>query len=215
MGDDRRRNASDDTRCESHAGVQEAPAVLRLLAHTVVHGLGSAALHRELGHRVGDLLEEDGAEAGVEATDDALLLQETRGHARQAGTVGRVRDSADAASLQRAQEAVRNELGARGGAKVDSHAVVPGLLLTHRLGRLDLEDLNAAELEPALDEVADASGAKSRGERHRTLLGDDRPEAGSHALVVLLRLQLDARLHNINRAHGTMRDAAADAARQG
>ena len=45
------------------------------------HALGSFALHCELGHGVGNLLEEDGSEASVEAEDTVSLE-----HARCTGT---------------------------------------------------------------------------------------------------------------------------------
>ena len=58
---------------------------------------------------------------------------------------------ADARGLERAEEDVGDELGHGGGAEVDIGAVVPRTLLAHPGREVDLEELDAAELEPTLD----------------------------------------------------------------
>ena len=65
-----------------------------------------------------------------------------------------------------------------------------------------------------LDEVADGGRAKAGGKRHRALGLDDLAEAADQALVVRHRVQLHARLDDVDRAQGTVRDAAADATGQ-
>mmetsp|Transcript_19423 Transcript_19423/g.52854 ORF Transcript_19423/g.52854 Transcript_19423/m.52854 type:complete len:332 (+) Transcript_19423:175-1170(+) len=213
--DDGRGDARDDAGAQAHGGVEHAAALGGALPEVPVHGLGDAALHRELRHGVGDLLEEDRAEARVEAAEHALLLHEPRGHARERGGEAGVGDAADAAGLQGAQEAVRDKLGASGRPEVDGHAVVPRLLVSNGLHGLDLEELDAAKLEPALDEVANARGRQARGERHGALLLDHLAEAADQALVVLRGLQLDARLHDVDGADRAVGERAADAAREG
>mmetsp|Transcript_19424 Transcript_19424/g.52857 ORF Transcript_19424/g.52857 Transcript_19424/m.52857 type:complete len:332 (+) Transcript_19424:175-1170(+) len=213
--DDGGGHARHDAGAEGHAGVDEAAALLRGLVHALVHGLGHAALHGELRHGVRDLLEEDRAKAGVEAADDALLLHEPRRNAGEGRREGGVRDAPDAARLQGAEEAVGDELGAGGRPEVDGHAVVPRLLVSNGLHGLDLEELDAAKLEPALDEVANARGRQARGERHGALLLDHLAEAADQALVVLRGLQLDARLHDVDGADRAVGERAADAAREG
>lgn len=62
-----------------------------------------------------------------------------------------------------------------------------------------LEELVAAELEGALQEVAGEGGAKARQERAGALALDHLPEAADHALVVYLRLELDSGLDAVVR----------------
>ena len=57
-------------------------------------------------------------------------------------------DEADARGLERAQEDVGDEFGARGRTEVDHRLVLPRLLVTHRLSGVDLEELDTPELEP-------------------------------------------------------------------
>lgn len=84
-------------------------------------------LHGELGHRVGDLLEEDGQEPRVEAADNALGLQDLRERRQKSIRVGRVGNEADTSGLERAKENVRHELGGRRRGEVDRQSVFPGL----------------------------------------------------------------------------------------
>ena len=63
-----------------------------------------------------------------------------------------------------------------------------------------------------LDEVADGGRAKTGEQRSGALLSRDLAEAAQHAAVVLDRVQLDARLDDVDRRERTVRDGAADAA---
>mmetsp|Transcript_15135 Transcript_15135/g.23104 ORF Transcript_15135/g.23104 Transcript_15135/m.23104 type:complete len:347 (-) Transcript_15135:24-1064(-) len=211
VGDDGGDDTGNDTRAQRDTGVGDCTALRRRAAHAVVDGLGDTTLHGELSHRVRNLLEEDGSEARVEAAHNTFLLDEPGGDTRQAGGVGGVRDRSDAAGLQGAQEDICNELGTGRSSQVDGSSAVPGLLLAHGLHGLDLEELDTAELEPTLDEVADSGGTQTSGKGSDTLLGNDSPEATNHAGVVLDRVQLDSSLHDIDGADGAMGEAAADA----
>ena len=175
------------------------------------HELGSFALHCELGHGVGNLLEEDGSEASVEAEDTVSLE-----HARCTGTkaLGEcgVRHGADADGLEGAEENVGDELGAGRGSQVDEVAVVPGSLRTDLISKLDLEELKTAELEKALHEVAGSGGAEARGQHTHTFSGDNLPHAADEAISSSDAAELDAGLDNIDGAESTVSDAAADTA---
>ena len=63
-----------------------------------------------------------------------------------------------------------------------------------------------------LNEVADGGRAKTGEQRPGALLSRDLAEAAQHAAVVLDRVQLDARLDDVDRRERTVRDGAADAA---
>ena len=95
--------------------------------------------------------------------------------------------------------------------QVNRIAVVPGLLLADALRDVDLEEFDAAELEPALDEVALGRRAEARQEAVHALGLDDLAEASNKTLVVDVRLQLDLRLDDVHRHQTTVRDRAADA----
>merc|ERR1719273_923262 len=177
--------------------------------------LGGLALHRELGHGVGDLLAEDRHEAGVERADEALLGHHLRRAADHGVGVGRVGDQPDAARLVGTEENVRDELGHGAGREVDRVAVVPGFLFSHTLRDVDLEELDAAELEPALDEVALGRRAEAGQKAVHALGLDHLPKPTNEALIIDVRLQLDLRFDDVDGHEPTVRDRAADAARQG
>ena len=120
----------------------------------------------------------------------------------------------DARRLERAQEDVRNELGARGREEVDRGLVVPRSALSDRSRDVDLEELDTAKLEPALDKVAHDRGAEACGEGASTLLSNDRAEAANHAFVVLDRVELDPSLDDVNGAKRAVRHCAAEATRE-
>mmetsp|Transcript_7899 Transcript_7899/g.24972 ORF Transcript_7899/g.24972 Transcript_7899/m.24972 type:complete len:290 (-) Transcript_7899:134-1003(-) len=209
--DDGGGDAGDDARGERERDVPRRRRLLRRRVRRAVHGLGRTALHGELAHRVGDLLEEDWDEARVEAANETLLRRHPRRRAHHARRVRRVGDEADARRLERAEEDVRDELRHRRRGEVDRVAVVPRALRAEGLRKVDLEELNATKLEPPLNEIADKGGCEAGEKRARALLGDDLAEATDHALVVDVGLQLDARLHDVDRRERAVRDAAADA----
>jgi len=214
VGDNGRDDAGDGPGCQANPNVGSPAHLGWAAAQTAVHLFRGDTLHRKLGHRVWDLLEQHWAETRVEAAENTFILHQTRSNAAQAVGVGWVGHCANAARLQWAQEDICNEFGASRGTEVDGSAVVPGLLLTEGRGGLGLDQLDTAELEPALDEVADGGGAQTCGQRHGTLLSDHLSEAADHARVVLLWLELHAGLDNIDWADGAMREAAANTTRQ-
>mmetsp|Transcript_29709 Transcript_29709/g.73614 ORF Transcript_29709/g.73614 Transcript_29709/m.73614 type:complete len:401 (-) Transcript_29709:278-1480(-) len=197
--DDGGAHARHDTRRERHRDVLTLGHLRGGLAEGLVDLLRRHALHRELGHGVRHLLEQDGPEAAVERRHHALLRRHLAHGAEHAVGVRRVGHQADAGGLERAQEHVRDGLGDGGGAQVDGVAVVPRLLLRQVLGRLHLEELHASELEPALHEVPEGGGAQPREQRACALLRDGLLEPADHA-GVLGRVQLHARLHHVHRA---------------
>ena len=89
---------------------------------------------------------------------------------------------------------ISDELGARGGREVDTGAVLGGGLQAEEVDVRLLEELVAAELEGALEEVTGGRGAETGQERAGALLLDDLAEAADHALVVGGRVELDPRL---------------------
>lgn len=88
-------------------------------------------------------------------------------------------------------------------------------LLPHRASDVDLEELNTAELEPALDKVARRRGAEASEERAGTLRGDDLTESTDHARVVLDRVKLNACLNDVDGGKRAVGDGAADASSKG
>ena len=210
--DDRRHHAGDHTGAKRDGDVATLAHLIRRGADGSVDSLGGSALDGKLGHRVGDLLEEDGDESRVEGAHEPVLGHHLLGARGHAVSVGRVGDEANAARLVRAEEAVGDELGHGGGGEVDLRLAVPRRLVTNRLGDVDLEELDATELEPSLDKVALAGGHQP-GEQSAGALGlHHLREAADEAAVVLGRVELDARLDHVHRGERTVREAAADAA---
>ena len=136
------------------------------------------------------LLEEDGAETGIEGADTlgAEHLAET---AHQAAGVGGLGHETDTGGLERAEGDVSEELGGGGGGEVDAGPVVGGILDAEQVDALLLEEFVAAELEGALQEVTGEGGAETGQESAGTLVLDDFPEATDHAIVVGGRVELD------------------------
>eukprot|EP00321_Phaeocystis_globosa_P016499 CAMPEP_0118830862 /NCGR_PEP_ID=MMETSP1162-20130426/28249_1 /TAXON_ID=33656 /ORGANISM="Phaeocystis Sp, Strain CCMP2710" /LENGTH=371 /DNA_ID=CAMNT_0006762231 /DNA_START=145 /DNA_END=1257 /DNA_ORIENTATION=- len=213
--DDGGDDARDHARRERDAHVPRAAHRLGVRAERAVDGVGGVALHRELGHGVRHLLEEDGDEAGVEGVDEAVLGHQLGRGADHALRVVGLRHEANAARLVRAEEDVGDELGDGGGEEVDARLVLPGLLLAQHLREVDLEELDAAELEPALNEVALRSRPEAGQKRARALLRDDRLEAANKTGVVLDRVKLDPRLHDVDGRERTVGHSTADAAGEG
>jgi hypothetical protein len=148
VGDDGRAHTGNHTGGQGHTELGAADQLSLGLAHGGGHAVSSLALHGELGHGVGDLLHQNGAEAGVEALDQALLGEQLGGTAHEATGEGGLGHEADTGGLQGAQEDISDELGHGGRRQVDGSLVVPGLLVTKILGELHLEELHTTELEP-------------------------------------------------------------------
>jgi len=185
VGNDGGGNTGNDTGGERDTNIGSRGELSGGLAHGSVDGIGGGALDGELGHGVGDLLAEDGDEAGVEAANALGLehLDEAIGEAVAELGIGH---GADADGLEGAEEEIGDELGTGGGSEVDGGLVVPGGLLAHLLDGLDLEELDTAELEPALDEVTSGGGAEASGQGHGALFGNDLAESADKTGVVLL-----------------------------
>jgi len=215
VGDDGRGNTRNDAGGEGHSDIGDGTALLRGGAEGVVDDLCGLALHGEFCHGVGDLLEQDGPEPGVEGRDGPHVLRHLRHRGDSAVGVCWVGDLADAGGLQRAQEDVRNELRRRRGSEIDVVPVVPRALRAEGSGDLDLEELHPAELEPSLHEVPHSGGAEAGSQALHPLLLNDLLEAADHAAVVGGGVQLDAGLDDVHRAHRPVGHAAADAAGQG
>lgn len=97
-------------------------------------------LHGELGHGVGDLLEQDGTETGVEGTG-TLLPQDSEETARETGSERGLRDETDSGGLKGTQGNVGEELGNGGSSEVDGLSVVSGSVDTEVVDGLLLPEL--------------------------------------------------------------------------
>lgn len=139
------------------------------------------------------LLEQDGAESGVEGAN-TLLLQDLGETTDQAVGESGLRHQSDTGSLERAEGDVGDELGARGRSEVDSSAVVDSVLVADQVDAALLEELVSTELEGTLEEVTGKGGTETSQESAGTLLGDDLTETANEALVVGGRVELDPRL---------------------
>lgn len=142
------------------------------------------------------LLEQDGAEAGVESAN-TLLLQHLAETTDQAVGVGGLGDETDTGSLEGAEGDVGEELGGGGGGQVDAGSVVGGILDTESVDGLLLEELVTSELEGALQEVTGEGRADTSQQRTGTLAGDDLAEATNQTAVVGDGVELDPRLDAI------------------
>lgn len=180
------------------------------LAHGGVDSIGDLTLDGKLGHGVRDLLGEDGDESRVEPAN-TFVLQNLSEAVSEAVAELRVRNGTDAHGLQRAEEDISDELGGRGGAKVNIRLIIPRLLLPHHLHGLDFEELHAAEFKPTLYEIAEGGGAKASGQGHGALLGHDLTHPPDESGVVLDRVQLHAGLDDVDGTEGAVRDGTADA----
>ncbi len=166
--DDSGDHTGHDTRCQTDLNVGAGRQLRGGLAHAVVDPLCGLALHGEFGHGVGDLLEQDGAETGVETHDAIRGKHLGRTRAKALGPSG-VRYGTDAHGLERAQKQIGNELSHGRRGQVNRSAVVPCLLLAQLLCHVDLEELHTTELEPTLDEVTCGGGTQTRGKSADTL----------------------------------------------
>lgn len=139
------------------------------------------------------LLEENGAKPGVESAD-ALVLEHLAEAANEAIGVGGLGDEADTGSLEGAQGNVGKELCSCRRGKIDGGAIVRGGFVAECVDALLLEELVAAKLEGALEEVAGKGGADAGEEGAGALVLDYLAEAADQAAVVRLGVELDASL---------------------
>lgn len=147
--------------------------VRRLLSTGELGGLlarhGADVLERdledgELGHRVGDLLEQDGSETGVEA-GDSLLLEDSGESSSESVGERRLGHESDSDGLERAEGNVGEELGDGGGSEVDGLSVLSGSLDTVVVDGGLLPELVTSELERSLDRVSDLKNSKGKASR--------------------------------------------------
>ena len=172
-------------------------------------------LHRgELGHVVRHLLEQNGAETGVEAAN-ALLAGNAGEATNKTVSEGRLRDETDTCGFQRAQSNVSKELSESRGSQVHGHAVLLRRLHAKLLDDHLLEQFVTAELETTLEEVAHSRRAETGQKSTGTFRSDNLAEAAEHTLVVHGRLELNTRLDDVNRGHGTVRNTTAERASEG
>lgn len=182
--DNGRGNSGNDTRSQRDGEVRAAAQLSRCLAKSKVGTVSDSALHDELGAGVGDLLRQNGEEAGIETTETFRPphFTETIGQTRAPGWV---RDGSNANSFQGAQENVSNELSSSGSTNVDAGLILPCLLLAQVLDGIDLEELHSTKLEPSLDKVPSGGCSKARRQGHGSFLANDLPKATNETLVVL------------------------------
>jgi hypothetical protein len=210
VGDDGGGDTSNGTRGQGNNGLGSVAGGLQVVSGGGGDDFLSPALDGELSHGVGDLLEQDGAEARVEALHDTVLLDDLgEGGDEAVGVLG-VGHQADTGGLQGAEEDISDKLSHGSGSQVDEGAVVPGLLDSEALSEVDLEELYSAELEPALDEVTHKGRANTGQQSTGAFLSNDLLEGRDHALVVLLGLQLHAGLDDIDGASTAVSDTAAN-----
>jgi hypothetical protein len=209
--DDGSGNTSNNTRSEGGEELGTFGGGLEVDVGGGADGFLGLALNGELGHGVGDLLEEDGDEAGVETLDETIGGDNLGHGGDEAGGELGVGDEADTGGFEGAQEEIGDELSGSGGTEVDEGAVSPSGFFTHASGGVDLEEFDTTELEEALEHVAGSSGADTSGEGTDTFFGNDLLEATDHTLVVLLGLELHASLDDVDGADCRVSDGAADA----
>ena len=154
-----------------------------VLVDNAVDGLVDLLEDTELGHGVGNLLEQDGPKARVEGTN-TLVLENLAKTADKAIGEGGLRNETDTGGLERAKGDVSEELSHGSGSEVDSSAVVGGRLVAEQVDGLLLEQLVSSKLEGALEEVAGSRGTETGPDSASTLVGNDLPEATDQARVV-------------------------------
>ena len=206
-------HSRNEARSDGNAHLGSAAHVLSFGRQGTVNGNLCASLNCKLCHGVGDLLEQNWNKASVPAHDPLSGDQLLHGGKGALGK-GWVRHLTNSGCFQGAQEDIRDELRASRSTKHDRCLHVPSLLITQRLGEVDLEKLIATELEPALDKVACGGGSQAGGQHSSTFFCHNLPANTQQTTLIFDRVQLDAGLHNIHRAQSTMCDGAANASTQ-
>lgn len=211
-----RNKGGSETGNETRAKVDTSLSTIGngVLVDLAVNSLDNLLVDDELGHGVGDLLEEDRTETRVESTD-TLVLEDLAEAAHETASEGRLRDETNTSRLKRAQGDISEEFGGSGGSEVDSGSVVGSSLVTELVDKLLLEELITAELESTLKEVTGSSRTETGEESASTLVGNDLSEATNHTTVVGDRVKLDSGLDDIDRGEGSVSDGAADSTSEG
>jgi len=182
--DNRRRNTGNDTGREGNAKIHATRELRRRPAHGGVSRIGDGSLYDELRARVRNLFGKDGQESGVKASD-AFGLGHFREAVSQTGRPGRIRNGADADGFQWTKEEVGDKLGTCRGTDVNASLMFPRLFVAEVLDGLDFEELDSAELEPALDEITHRRRPQAGSQGHRSFIGDNLLETADKPAVVL------------------------------
>jgi hypothetical protein len=185
-----------------------------LLGELLEDELGNLLKGNELGHGIGNLLEENGAETSVESTD-TLVLEHLGEATDETVGVGGLRDETDTGGLERAEGNVGEELGGTGRGKVDGGTVVGGSLVAELVDALLLEELVTTELQGTLEEVTGKGRAGTGEQSTSTLILDDLAEAADETAVVGDGVELDTGLDDIDGGETTVGDGAADGTGKG
>lgn len=181
LRDDGGGHTGDKTGTEVETGGLAVGEVGALLAPGVEDLLRGNLVDGELGHGVGDLLEENGTETSVEGTN-TLLAEDTEETTDKTVSESGLRDETDTGSLEGAEDNVGEELGNTRRSEVDGLTVLGSLLDAKVVNGGLLPELVTTELEGTLERVADNGGAETSEESTSALLGDDLTEGVDHAL---------------------------------
>jgi hypothetical protein len=207
LGDDSGGETSHETRAQVVNGLHARRGLA--LVDDGVDGLVDLLEDDELGHGVGNLLEQDRSETRVEGTD-TLVLQNLGETTNETVGKGWVTDEPDTGSLKGAESDIGEELGDGSGGEVDGGTVVRGGLVTDHVNGLLLEELITTELEGTLEKVTSGGGTETSPDGAGALVGDDLAEATDEAGVVGDGVKLDAGLDDIDGGKSTVSDGAAD-----
>jgi len=137
------------------------------------------------------LLEQNRPKARVERAKP-LLTVDLPEPTDQAARELRIAHQPDPRRLQRTQRNVGKEFGHGRGREVDGSTVVRRALVAEHGDSLLLEELIAAELEGALEEVAGGGWAEARQESTGAFSSNDLADAADEAAVVGYGVELDA-----------------------
>lgn len=185
LGDNGGGHTGDQTRSQVDGGQGRAREVL-LGASSLEDGLRDTLENDELGHGVGDLLEQDGAESRVETADKTILLQDTGETTNETSGESGLGDETNTGGLEGAKGNIGEELGDTGRNQVDGGTVVLGGLHAQGINEGLLPELVTSELEGSLQEVTGKGGAESGHESASTLSLDDLTESSAHTLMVAI-----------------------------
>jgi len=203
---------SNQTRAKVGNGLHTVGKIL--LGESTEDSLRDLLEDDELGHGVGDLLEENGSETGVESTETLVLdnLAETRD---ETVGVGGLRDETDTGGLKRAEGDIGEELSSGGRGQVDSSSVLGGGLVAESVNPLLLEELVTTELQSTLEEVTGEGRADTSEESTSTLILDNLAETTDETAVVGSGVELDTGLDDIDGGETTVGDGTADSTGKG
>mmetsp|Transcript_88572 Transcript_88572/g.271124 ORF Transcript_88572/g.271124 Transcript_88572/m.271124 type:complete len:342 (+) Transcript_88572:142-1167(+) len=206
------RHSCNNTRTKRYRKNTGFAHVRRAFAQSVINLLRHLLLDRKLGHRVRDLLEQHGAESGIEPVDHSHLTNQFLSSGEHAIRVGWIGYGANPTCLVRTQENVCDKLSHCGTAQSNHVTLLISIAFAAaHLREFGLADLNASKLEPTLHEVSLECGHNSR-EQGCTALFRGNLAHGSQKTRVPRGLELHARLDDVNRGSTAVGDATAHSA---